>query len=75
MSGKVARFEYKEDLDTRDQLLNAANARNHLEFSCALDIDTVPPVVRGTGIICTIGMLSTGSISLNLCKKAGVKIQ
>jgi len=51
MSGANARFEYLKSSSSTTY----STARNNREFTCDLNIDQVPPVVRGSGIVCTIG--------------------
>jgi len=54
MSGKGARFQYKQDLvSSKTSIVNTA--RTQREHVCNLDVDRIPRTVRGTGIICTIG--------------------
>jgi len=61
MSGSQARFEYQEDLRNKhmltrqDTLTSFPTAKTLREYITAIDIDQTPPVVRGNGIICTIG--------------------
>lgn len=54
MSGSVARSEYLIEYSSRRQN-QQSNAFNTREYLCNINIDTVPPAVRGSGIICTIG--------------------
>lgn len=61
MSGSQARFEYQHDLNRhhklmkQDSVVSFPSAKTLREYVCSLNIDTPPPVVRGVGIICTIG--------------------
>jgi len=52
MSGKEARDEYRGDVE---KLAGYSEAHTTREYISELNIDTSPPVVRGTGIVCTIG--------------------
>jgi len=55
MSGRAARSEYVEEHGAHGSLLGYSDAHSTREFISRLDIDNKPPVVRGTGIVCTIG--------------------
>ena len=55
MSGQEARSEYIGEHVERGTLIGYSDARTTREFISNLNIDSPPPVVRGTGIVCTIG--------------------
>jgi len=58
MSGKNARCEYLGELEQKSSLITFSDARTVREYTSKLNIDVPPPVVRGTGIVCTIGPAS-----------------
>jgi len=55
MSGKAAQVEYLDEIQSKQSLTTYSEARTLREYTSNLDIDKTPQVVRGTGIICTIG--------------------
>lgn len=55
MSGKNARSEYLGELENKSSLIAYSDARTVREYTSKLNIEVSPPVVRGTGIVCTIG--------------------
>ena len=55
MSGKYARTEYLDEIEKRSSLITFSDARTVREYTGNLNINATPPVVRGTGIVCTIG--------------------
>lgn len=55
MSGRCAQAEYRDELQGKDSIIKYSEARTLREYTSNLNIDATPPVVRGTGIICTIG--------------------
>jgi len=55
MSGSQARSEYLHEIGKNSSLITFSDARTLREFTSKIDIDVTPPVVRGTGIVCTIG--------------------
>ncbi|XP_063706535.1 pyruvate kinase-like isoform X2 [Culicoides brevitarsis] len=54
--------------------MKAAEANSHLEHMCKLDIDSNAPLVRQTGIICTIGPASKDPEMLVKMMKTGMNI-
>ena len=50
MSGKIVQVEYLDQMEQK-----YSEARTLREYTSNLDINSAPPVVRGTGIVCTIG--------------------
>jgi len=55
MSGKAAQVEYLDEIQDKSSLTTYSEARTLREYTSNLNIDRTPQVVRGTGIICTIG--------------------
>lgn len=58
MSGKNARSEYLGELEQKSSLIGYSDARTVREYTSQLNIEGPAPVVRGTGIVCTIGPAS-----------------
>lgn len=54
--------------------MKAADAQSHLEHMCKLDIDSNAPLVRQTGIICTIGPASQSPEMLVKMMKTGMNV-
>ena len=59
MSGRAAQTEYLGELQDKTSLTTYSGARTLREYTGNLNIDRTPEVVRGTGIICTIGKTYT----------------
>ena len=59
MSGKAAQVEYLDEIQDKSSLTTYSEARTLREYTSNLEIDRTPQVVRGTGIICTIGMYNS----------------
>lgn len=59
MSGKEARFQYKKDIELRHDNPSAQSNQVHprtlREHIAQMSIDNEPKLIRGSGIICTIG--------------------
>lgn len=55
MSSRAAQAEYSREHSEQGSLIGYSDARTTREFISNLDINSNPPVVRGTGIVCTIG--------------------
>jgi len=58
MAYSKVRSEYVGELENRDAVVGFTDARTPREHTSNLDINTNPPVIRGTGIVCTIGPAS-----------------
>lgn len=54
--------------------MKAADANSQLEHLCKLDIDSNAPLVRQTGIICTIGPVSKEPATLVKMMKTGMNV-
>ncbi|XP_047133066.1 pyruvate kinase PKM isoform X2 [Hydra vulgaris] len=70
MSGAKARFEYKAETDQ----VPHPSARTRGEYLSLLNIDHPPTVIRGTGIICTIGPSSQSVDTLKKLIESGLNI-
>ena len=56
MSGSAARIEYLKDSENITNRRYRNETNNLLDYWSNINIDDVAPVIRSTGIICTIGM-------------------
>jgi len=55
MSGQAAKNEYLGEIQATSSVTTYSEARTLREYTSSLNIDRTPQVVRGTGIVCTIG--------------------
>lgn len=73
MAGRVAHGEYLSELAEKQYAMTSySKARTLREHTSELDINATPPVVRGTGIVCTIGPASQDKLRDLI--KAGMNI-